>query len=114
MNITNKQHVLRAPLVVYSQNQPFGPGVLPPGTSLRYVESFPEGFDRFLVFVNVERFPLPLEEVSPPELVDPLSATSGTSSEEGNLVIPIDELIKLLRSLGVKKTDLTQLVDSYE
>src|SRR5437016_770054 len=75
MKVTTKHHILRSPLIVYS-GWPHGQvGVLPVGTSLRYVESFPEGFDRFIVFVNVERSPLPLEEMTPRGLVDPLSAS---------------------------------------
>lgn len=114
MNITNKHHILRYPLIVYSGGPQNQIGVLPGGSSLRYVESFAEGFDRFLVFVNVERSPLALEEITPPDLVDPLSAPFVGQTPIGYPSVTIEELSKLLRSLGVKKSDLHQVFESYE
>jgi hypothetical protein len=108
MNVATKHHVLQEPLVVYSGGPQSQIGVLPRGTSLRYVESFPEGFDRFIVFVNVERSPLPLDEISPPDLVDPLFAPPGRRA------LTKEELQKLLHSLGVKRADLDKLLESYE
>jgi hypothetical protein len=113
MKVPNKQHILRTPLVVYSQT-PYGEiGILPIGTTLRYVESFPEGFDRFTVFVNVERSPLALEEVNPPELVNPLSAIPGAAFESDGPPVAIEMLQKILRSLGIKREDLERLLDYY-
>jgi hypothetical protein len=108
MKVTTKHHVLRYPLIVYSGGPQSQIGILPRGTSLRYVESFPEGFDRFIVFVNVERSPLPLDDISPPELVDPLSAPPGRRT------ITTEELQKLLHSLSVERGDLNKLLESYE
>jgi hypothetical protein len=113
MDMTNKHHILQAPLVVYSGGPQSQIGFLPSGTSLRYVETFAEGFDRFLVFVNVERSPLTLEEVVPQELVDPLSAISIEQSPDHS-IFTIDELKKLLDGLGATKDDLQTLIESYE
>lgn len=114
MSAATRHHVLHSPLVVYSGGPQSHIGILPTGTSLRYVESFPEGFDRFVVFVNVERAPLALEEIVPPGLVDPLSAMPDEKTGGGQSAITIEELQRVLRSLGVSKSDLNRLLESYQ
>jgi hypothetical protein len=114
MKATNKHHVLQRPLVVHSTGYASETGILPKGTSLRYVESFPEGFDRYVVFVNVERSPLDLKELSPPDLVDPLSALPHTKAEGEHAVMTAEELRTMLHGLGVKKSDLAALLTIYD
>lgn len=114
MNITNKHHVLLTPLVVYSGGPESETGVLPKGTSLRYVESFPEGFDRYVVFVNVERSPFALEEIAPAGLVDPLSAIPGEKNAGEHSIVTIEELKQILRAVGVRRNHLKELLDTYD
>jgi hypothetical protein len=109
-----RKHILQRPLIAYS-GSPLGQiGILPSGTSLRYIESFPEGFDRFQIYLNVERFPLPLEEEKRPNFVDPLSAFPNQNITAEDRVISTDELRRLLHSLHVTKSDLEMLIESYE
>jgi hypothetical protein len=114
MSVTNMHHVLHSPLIVYSGGPQSHIGILPTGTSLRYVESFPEGFDRFVAFVNVERSPLALEEIAPPGLVDPLSARPGETTPGEQPTVTIEELQRVLHSLGVRRSDLNRLLESYK
>jgi hypothetical protein len=105
-----KQHVLESPMWVFSGLAGSHGGVLPTGTSLRYLKAFPEGFDRYEVIVNVERHPLPLSDVDPPEMVDPLAATGN-----GGMGKPSDEEVAgLLRELGMTRADLQRIIDGYD
>jgi hypothetical protein len=46
--------------------------MLPIGTTLYFDKSFPEGFTRYKVYVNIDRMPLALRELSDPSEIDPL------------------------------------------
>jgi len=105
---SNRQHILQSPLIVYSGGPVGLPGLLPKGTCLRYMESFDEGFDRYQIYVNVERFPLPLEDAQYPDLVDPLSAFQPSEA-----AIDLEELRKILQTLGVRREDIQLLLHSY-
>lgn len=111
---STKHHRLQSPLVVYSGGPHSHIGFLPSGTSLRYVDSFDEGFDRFLVYVNVERCPVTLRETIPSDLIDPLSAIPSDQTLPEHPMITLDELYSLLRSLGVSKSNLENLCEAYE
>lgn len=113
MKIT-KRHILKSPLIVYSNSSKSYIGILPKGTSMRYIKSFDEGFDRFEVYVNVERFPLALEKIDPPDIEDPLFALPKEEISNDYSEINLDDLQNLLLSLGVKKDDLVRLCKTYE
>lgn len=73
--------------------------MLPVGTSLRYERGF-ERFDAFTIDVNVCQ---PLSTAPPPVpfLRDPIEGTEPPLTDEG--------LVALLRSLGVRRTDLERI-----
>jgi hypothetical protein len=118
MNDAPREHRLRSPLVVYYPDRTGGSGgaavgVLPTGTSLVYVRSFPEGFDRYHVYVNVERAPLPLSEVSPPDMIDPLSSRLEQGDAHGGHATT-EEIRGVLRALKVTRADLEEVIRSYD
>jgi hypothetical protein len=47
--------------------------MLPPGTTLYFDKSMPEGFDRFHVYINVEGVSLRLEPLEREGMIAPLS-----------------------------------------
>ena len=102
-------HVLQEPLVVRSGVAGATPGVLPPGTRLQYDKTFPEGFDRYHVFVNVQGSDWELEETNPPTLVDPLSAFTASGSSQ---VAP-EAVKRLLKGLGVDRDTLERVLADY-
>ncbi|WP_437296366.1 hypothetical protein [Sorangium sp. So ce426] len=102
-------HVLRTPLIIRSSDAV--PGILPTGTTLEYVERFSEGFDRYRVYVNVERRTLPLSEAPKRNYVSPVAAVDDDSA---HAVLDSGQLRELLRSLRVRKDDLERLVDTYD
>ena len=105
--MTYQRHILHAPMLVHAATSTGRRGLLPEGTCLRYVESFPEGFDRYQVHVNVERHPLDREPAERPDLIDPLTAFGPG---------PLDHatLRALLRDLNVSKSDLQAVLNSYD
>jgi hypothetical protein len=104
-----QRHVLSAPMVVHSGEPGTTPGVLPAGTSMRWTGSLPEGIDRYTVVVNVERNPLPLEPLPRPDLVEPITALGPAEPGDGPAIGP-EELLELLRALGVGRADLERLL----
>jgi hypothetical protein len=109
MSSNPRRHVLSAPMVVHSGDPGAAPGVLPAGTSLRYAGSLPEGIDRYTVVVNVERKPLPLQGLPRPDLVEPITSF-GPADLDGGPALGPEELLSLLRALGVRRADLEQLL----
>ena len=112
MSNNNHTHILKKPLVTYSNEPSGGIGVLPEGTRLYYDQSFPEGLDRYHVFINVEGGHLPITKLIPVDLVDPLTSFVVESTEQVQLTI--EELTRLLHALGVKKSDVETLLATYE
>ncbi|MFC5476639.1 hypothetical protein [Massilia suwonensis] len=69
-----KVHTLTQPLIISSDRSDKVLHTLPPGTTLYFEESFPEGFTRYKVYVNVDRMPLTLRDLTDPTEIDPLEA----------------------------------------
>src|SRR3954462_10550820 len=109
MRSKHQGHVLSAPMVVHSGEPGTAPGLLPAGTSMRWTGSLPEGIDRYTVVVNVGRTPLPLEPLPRRDLVEPISAI-GPADQDGGPVLGPEELLELLRALGVGRADLERLL----
>lgn len=110
MDSQGQIYVMKEPLIAFS-NEPFRSiGVLPAGTTLHYEQTFPEGFDRYRVFVNIEGSQFPLHDVPREDLVDPLTSFA---AEEAQAIISIERLKELLTSLGVTKADLEALLANY-
>lgn len=71
---TTKVHVLKTPLVLVGDQPTAKLHLLPAGTTLYADQSYPEGFTRYRVYVNVDRMPLELKALADPTEVVPLEA----------------------------------------
>lgn len=69
-----KVHTLTQPLLVSSDSAGKALHMLPVGTTLYLDKSFPEGFTRYKVYVNVDRMPLALRDLPDPNEINPLEA----------------------------------------
>jgi hypothetical protein len=113
MSIEHLRHVLKVPLIIYSNEFATAPGILPIGTSLRYLESLSEGIDRYHVLLNVERFPLALEKVPRADLVEPITSFGPVAPDARPALAP-EDLAALLHALNVSRADLERLVPHFE
>jgi hypothetical protein len=58
-----KVHTLTRPMIISSDEGDKTVYTLPPGTVLYFEKSFPEGFSRYKVYINVDRMPLALRDL---------------------------------------------------
>jgi hypothetical protein len=112
-----KVHTLKFPMLLGGPggNGPFQ--FLPKGTTLYYDQSYPEGFTRYKIYVNVDRYPLSLSELSDPTEIDPLSAYA---MDKGDLKRVLDrnpvtreDLTAILKSKQLSKQDIRDLLEEY-
>lgn len=97
-----KVHKLEYPLMLSSNIESKNIHMLPRGTVLYFDKSYPEGFTRYKVYINIDRTPLKLEELADPTEIDPIDA-----------VVPSkDDLLKLLRDYPLTKSDLESILNS--
>jgi hypothetical protein len=97
-----KVHTLKQPLLVSSEDSGKGLHMLPIGTTLYFDKGFPEGFTRYKVYVNVDRMPLPLRELSDPSEIDPVEARAFDKQT----------LIQALRGHPLTRQELATLLES--
>lgn len=95
-----KVHKLEFPLILSSDVPSKSVHLLPKGTVLYFDKSYPEGFTRYKVYINVDRTPLKLEELADATTIDPIDAA----------VPGKDDLIKLLRDYPLTKGDLESIL----
>lgn len=65
-------------------------------------QAYPEGFTRYKVYVNLNRLPLGLKELSDPTAILPMEGAAPTG----------DDLKKLLSSYPLTKNDLEAILKS--
>ena len=97
-----KVHKLESPLLLASEDQSNSLHILPKGTTLYFDQAYPEGFTRYKVYINIDRMPLKLEELSDPTLIVPLDAYAPDK----------EDLKKLLRDYPLTKNDLESILKS--
>ena len=97
-----KVHKLEFPLILSSDMPSKNAHLLPKGTVLYFDKSYPEGFTRYKVYINVDRTPLKLEELTDPTTIDPIDAAVPGKSD----------LIKLLRDYPLTKSDLESILET--
>ena len=112
-----KVHTLKAPLLLSSPEQSKNMHLLPKGTTLYFDKSFPEGFSRYKVYINIDRMPLALKDLSDPTEVIPIDATAPSQSDVRKLLLdyPItkDDLSAILKSGQLTKDDIRQLLVEF-
>lgn len=97
-----KVHTLEFPLLVTSESPSKITHLLPKGTTLYFDQAYPEGFTRYKVYINIDRMPLKLEELSDPTTIIPLD---GLAADK-------DSLKKLLHDYPLTKSDLESILKS--
>jgi hypothetical protein len=97
-----KIHTLEFPLLITSESPSKITHLLPKGTTLYFDQSYPEGFTRYKVYINIDRMPLKLNELNDPTMIIPLD---GFAADQDNLK-------KLLREYPLTKSDLESILKS--
>ncbi|NUT59860.1 hypothetical protein [Herbaspirillum sp. C9C3] len=97
---TAKIHRLSAPLQLRSYQA--SNGVLPSGATLYYDTSLAEGVSRYKIYVNIDRMPLPLENLPDPTMIAPLEAAPFRQ----------EALLKLLRNHPLTRKDLDTILST--
>ncbi len=99
----------------HSRNGPFH--LLPTGTTLYHDRDFPEGFTRYKIYVNVDRFPLPLSELDDPTSIVPITAFAIDKADLKRILarnpITKDDLAAILKSGQLSKQEIRALLDEY-
>lgn len=97
-----KVHKLESPLLLSSDSPSKNMHMLPKGTVLYFDQSYPEGFTRYKVYINIDRMPLALAELSDPTSIEPIDAN----------VPEKEDLKKLLKDYPLTKADLNAMLKS--
>ena len=97
---TVKIHRLTTPLQLSTEQA--SNGLLPVGTTLYYDTSFPEGFSRYKIYVNINRMSLELETLRDPTMIDPVDAIAFSQGA----------LLKLLRNHPLTRKDLDTILST--
>ncbi|MFL6674546.1 MAG: hypothetical protein ACJ8LG_14790 [Massilia sp.] len=97
-----KVTTLEAPMVLVSNEPTKNLHLLPAGTTLYFDQSYPEGFTRYKVYINIDRMPLPLRDLADATEIDPIEARALSKSE----------LAKALRDYPLTRGDLEGILQS--
>jgi hypothetical protein len=97
-----KVHKLQSPLLLASEEKTQNYHLLPKGTTLYFDQSYPEGFTRYKIYINIDRTPLKLSELNDPTSIFPIDATAPNQ----------DDLKKLLKEYPISKSDLQAILKS--
>lgn len=97
-----KVHKLEYPLLITSEGQTNVSHLLPKGTTLYFDQSYPEGFTRYKVYINIDRMPLKLENLDDSTMIIPSEAYAPSK----------EDLQKLLRDYPLTKNDLESILKS--
>jgi len=112
-----KVHTLKQPLILSSNVPGKVLHLLPVGATLYLDKSFPEGFTRYKIYVNVDRMPLALRELADPSEIDPLEARAfdkpTLAQALRNYPLTRDELAAILQSPQLTKQDVREVLKEY-
>lgn len=97
-----KVHKLEYPLMLSSDSPSKNTHMLPAGTVLYFDKSYPEGFTRYKVYINIDRIPLKLDDLNDATEISPIDAVAPSK----------DDLLKLLRDYPLTKSDFESILNS--
>jgi hypothetical protein len=110
-------HRLTAPLLVNADGQDRGFHLLPKGTLMYFDKSYPEGFTRYKIYVNVDRMPLKNEPLSDPTLIEPIEASSIDGATLSKILkehpIRKDELAAIIKTNAMSKDEIKAVLEDY-
>lgn len=117
MKKMTKVHELEFPLMLEGSGVEGHNYLLPKGTKLYFEKSFPEGFARYRVYVNVEGVNLESREQSDPTTISPLMAYPVGKAELVKLLrehpITKDELAAILKSGQLSKEEIRAVLEEF-
>lgn len=112
-----KVHTLEFPMLLAG---PSGNGplqLLPKGTTLYLDKTYPEGFTRYIVYVNVDRFPLPTSELTDPTAIRPITAFPMDKGDLKRLLdrnpVTKEELASILKSGQLTKEEIREVLAEF-
>jgi len=112
-----KVHTLKQPLLVSSNEPGKELHMLPAGTTLYFDKSFPEGFTRYKVYVNIDRMPLLLRDLTDPTEIDPLEARAFDKEALSRVLqgypFTRQELASILQSPHLTKEEVKEVINHY-
>jgi hypothetical protein len=110
-------HTLEFPMLLAGPdgNGPFQ--LLPLGTTLYLDQTYPEGFTRYKIYVNVDRFPLKTTKLSDPTAIIPVTAFPMDKDDVKRLLernpVTKEELTSILKSGVLPKAEIRELLAEY-
>jgi hypothetical protein len=112
-----KVHTLKQPLILSSNTPGKVLHILPVGATLYLDKSFPEGFTRYKIYINIDRMPLALRELADPSEIDPLEARAfdkpTLSQALRDYPLTREELAAILQSPQLTKQDVQEVLKEY-
>lgn len=112
-----KVHELKFPLLLASDTDLNSISLLPKGTVLYFDKAFSEGFTRYKVYINIDRMPLELKNLSDPTLISPLEAFALDKSSLQKLLqsypLSKDDLESILKSNKISKDEIKEIFENY-
>jgi hypothetical protein len=116
-NKMTKVHTLEFPLMLASPSGNAPLYLLPKGTTLYFDKAYPEGFTRYKVYINVDRFPLATTELSDPTIIKPITAFAMDKNDLQRLLernpVTKDDLAAILKSGQLTKDEIRELLAEY-
>ena len=112
-----KAHTLKFPLLLSGEEKAGPLYLLPTGTTMYLDQTYPEGFSRYIVYVNVDRFPLPTHELSDPTSIRPITAYPMEKEDLTRLLsrnpVTKAELAAILNSGQLTKAEIREVLAEY-
>lgn len=112
-----RTHDLEYPLILQSSVDTGTSYFLPQGTKLYFDQSFPEGFTRFKIYVNVDGVQLPTMEATDPTAITPLTAYPINVAELRLLLnkqpVTKEILRAVLKSKQISREEIKELLREF-
>ena len=116
-NKMTKYHKLESPLLLSSDKSLKNMHMLPKGTMLYFDQSYPEGFTRYKIYINVDRMPLQLKELSDPTSIEPIDAYAPEKDDLKKLLknypLTREELITILKTSSMSREDIKEILVDF-
>lgn len=110
-------HTLQYPLLLAGAKENAPLKLLPAGTTLYLDKTYPEGFTRYIVYVNVDHLPLETHELDDPTLITPITAFPLDKEDLRRLLarnpVSKEELTSILKSGQLSKDEIRELLAEF-
>lgn len=92
--------------------------LLPRGSTIYFDKSFPEGFTRYKLYIDIDRTPLELKKLDKPDWIYPIDASKLSKTDLLSLVkdYPInkEDLRAILSSGYLSKEEIREILDEFK